>query len=326
MNNPKNRSSIRYSIIIPTRDRYGDIKKCIDSLLTIRVQNLSHEIIIIDNGSTDGTHEYLERITASNEYIYSYYIREPGLHNGRHLGLKKSKGDILIYLDDDVTVTNDWLLAIHESFKDPNVVLAGGRVRPYFETNPPDWILAMWKKDEMGYRKIDSISVLDLGNDHKYISPLLVFGCNFAIRKKTLLEAGGFHPDGMPSEKIKYRGDGETHVAKYISSKNYLTSYNPNNIVYHSVNKNRMSKHYFVKRAFNQGISDSYTFIRGGKSFILGNIMGRIFKYALLSIVLSRFENKIKASYLSGFIYHTLETRRDKELLNWVFKNSYMDK
>ena len=91
---------------------------------------------------------------------------------------------------------------------------------------------------------------MDFGDKIKEINPSYVFGCNFSIRKNILLEAGGFHPDGMPQEIIKYRGDGESYVSKYIEKNGYKTIYNPKASVYHLASTDRMTKKYFAKRAF----------------------------------------------------------------------------
>jgi hypothetical protein len=56
--------------------------------------------------------------------------------------------------------------------------------------------------------------VVDFGNQKLFIPQGFVYGCNFCIRKDFLSQVGGFHPDGMPRELIRYRGDGETFVSK----------------------------------------------------------------------------------------------------------------
>jgi hypothetical protein len=106
------------------------------------------------------------------------------------------------------------------------------------------------------------LSILDFGETVKEIPPEYRWGCNFSVRKRIVLEAGGFHPDGFPQEMIQYRGDGETAVSKYIHGKGYKAIYNPKASVYHFVPQNRMTQDYFCKRAFNQGISDSFAEMR----------------------------------------------------------------
>lgn len=180
------------------------------------------------------------------------------MHVGRHLGLKMAESDILVYADDDIEAFPTWLEAIAESFQDSGVVLVGGKNLPKWESDPPDWILKMWEPDKNGNRILGYLSILDLGDEEKEISPFYVFGCNFSIRKRVLLEAGGFHPDGMPKELIIYRGDGETHVSRYIQAKGYKAFYNPKASIYHVIPRKRLTIEYLEYRAFIQGISDSF--------------------------------------------------------------------
>ena len=85
----------------------------------------------------------------------------------------------------------------------------------------------MWQPNVKGDRVLSTLSLIDLGDDPKEIDPKLVFGCNFSIRRRVLSEAQGFHPDGMPEQLIRYRGDGETYVANFIAAKGYKAQYVP---------------------------------------------------------------------------------------------------
>jgi glucosyl-dolichyl phosphate glucuronosyltransferase len=165
------------------------------------------------------------------------------------------------------------------------------------------------------------LSIVDLGDEIKEISPYCVFGCNFSIRKDILLEAGGFHPDGMPKELIKYRGDGESYVSKYIQESDYRTIYNPKASVYHLCSTNRMSKEYFIKRSYSQGVSDSYTNIRE-------NVKMGIFKNKLKFLIkkyILRRDAAIDYGYLCGYIYHQNEVKKDQALLEWVRRGGYIN-
>ena len=188
------------------------------------------------------------------------------------MGLKFANSDILVYADDDIEAFPTWLEGIAEAFEDKDVVLVGGKNLPKFESEPPDWISKMWEKDENGNRMLGYLSILDLGDEIKTINPFHVFGCNFAVRKQTLLDAGGFHPDAFPQELIRFRGDGESHVSSFIKSKGYKAVYNPKASVYHCVPNSRMTVEYFCRRAYNQGISDSYTAIRRSKDRVSNKI------------------------------------------------------
>ena len=73
----------------------------------------------------------------------------------------------------------------------------------------------------------------------------------------------------MPESLIHFRGDGETHVSEYIAGSHYKSLYNPIASVFHFIPKERMTVDYFCKRAYKQGVSDSYTAIRQTQGEIL---------------------------------------------------------
>jgi len=220
------------------------------------------EVLVIDNGSTDTTKEIVETFNKTIKNIRYFYDETPGLHIGRHRGLKEARSEILVYADDDIEAFPTWLEGIWASFQDENVALVGGKNLPKWEIEPPYWIYEMWMDTNQYGHSLGYLSVLDFGNKVMEIDPVYVWGCNFSIRKKVLLAAKGFHPDGFPQDMIQYRGDGETSISIYIRKNNYKAIYNPGASVYHFVPKNRMTIDYFCKRAFNQGVSDSYAHIR----------------------------------------------------------------
>jgi glycosyltransferase involved in cell wall biosynthesis len=338
------------SVIIPTRDRANCLKGVLSSLTVQTYPPKCFEVLIVDNGSKDNTKEIFDFYSSSILNLHYYYDDRPGLHVGRHVGLREAKGDILVYADDDIEATQMWLEGIAESFNDKEVVLVGGKILPKYEVAPPDWIIRMWKEDENGNRILGYLSLLDLGDEVKEINPNYVFGCNFSIRKSTLLEAGGFHPDAMPQELIKYRGDGESHVSRFILSNGYKTIYNPKASVYHMVPSSRMTEEYFCRRAFNEGISYSYTelrnkFLRKDGTIKRYNAISFYYQQLKTMTIIELFKTSVQKiinilgvnlynsheyinkmidkSFKHGKKIHNKEVKNDPKLLEWVLKSNY---
>jgi hypothetical protein len=274
-----------------------------------------------------------------------FFMSEPGLHVGRHKGLFEARTHILVYADDDIIASSTWLEGIVESFQDPAVVLTGGNNRPLFQKEPSWWLEYMWRPNSLGRRCLPDLSILDFGEKIQEIAPNYVWGCNFSIRKNVLLEAGGFHPDGMPREHSHLRGDGESSVSAFIKEKGYKTLFNPKASIHHVIPEERMSVDYFKRRAFNQGISDSYTQIRlqsgvcaAPKSpyrYFQDAVtrlrmmlhMGRVAYAASLKAtqILSYpcLSQRIQMAYDKGYAFHQEKIRKDPSLLEWVLKSHY---
>jgi len=312
------------SIIIPTRNRAKILFRALESILKQTFPASSFEVIVVDNGSTDNTRSVVESFLGKMLNIQYFYEERPGLHNGRHTGMINAQAENLVFVDDDVEAQPEWLCHIDQSFEDERNMLIGGKVLPKYESHPPEWIRQMWDKRQPAGNILGYLSLLDLGEKEKIIDPTLVFGCNFSVRKKIIEEAGGFHPDAMPRELIRLRGDGETHISRFVSKKGYQAIYNPKAVVFHWIPMKRMTKEYFYKRSFIQGISDSYTWIRenGIKN---GLKKKKWFIRKFLNIcTIDSFGRKLQLEYIRGIIYHCKEVKKDPELLNWINKTGYL--
>lgn len=325
---------INISVIIPTRNRAKLLEKTLGSLTNQTLAQEDYEVLVIDNNSADDTKVIVQSFFGKIRNIRYFHESEPGLHIGRNRGFKESKAEILVYADDDIEAFPSWLSAVIESFSDERVVLVGGKVLPKYDVQPPDWIERMWMPDNSGQRYLSYLSLIDLGDDVKEVSPHYIFGCNFSVRKSILLSCGGFHPDAMPQHLIRFRGDGESYISRYIEDRGYKVMYNPRASVHHVLTKDRVTLDYFKKRAFNEGISGSYVRIRYGAppKTIFDNCiwLPRVCLRMIRSLYPWIFDNRfhrhiyfIGKSYRDGFRYHQREVLRDRELYRWVKKENY---
>ncbi|MCW1309091.1 MAG: glycosyltransferase family 2 protein [Candidatus Bathyarchaeia archaeon] len=321
------------SVIIPTRNRAKYLAGALASITGQTYPQELFEVIVVDNGSTDNTKEVCESFNDRIKNLRYFYEPTPGLHVGRHLGMRQAKAEILVYADDDIEAFPTWLEAIAESFQNPEVVLVGGKNLPKWEAEPPDWILKMWEKDKNGNRILEYLSIIDLGDEKKFINPFYVFGCNFSIKKKILQEFGGFHPDGMPEDLLRYRGDGETYVCRSIYERGYISLYNPRASIFHVISKNRLNDKYFYRRAFREGISYSFSFIRKrareSNSTISSIYLPLFLKYLVLICKAFHIDKRkffINISYLGGFFYHSSLFLTNDSVKNWVMADTYIER
>lgn len=325
------------SLVIPTRDRADLLDAALRSVADQSFDWSWFEVLVIDNGSTDQTRVISEKWAARLPKLRYLYVEEPGLHVGRHLGLAEVQSDILVFADDDIEAQSGWLQAIADVFSDPGVAMAGGNNLPLFLQTPPPWLEHLWnRRAKNGSRSLSALSIQEWPEGRYPISPFNVWGCNFAIRKSVLLAAGGFHPDGMPKELIRFRGDGETHVSRYVAEHGLKCLFDSGASVYHKVTPERMTLAYFRQRGFNQGVSDSYTQLRGGamqpakrRSFAFRAAswgrqwLRRIRAAGQRAREASRAIDEMRAGHREGFAYHQAAYRDDPEVRAWVHREHY---
>lgn len=320
----------KISVIIPTRNRAQSLGRTLSTIARQTLPQDDFEVIVVDNGSTDRTGDVVQRARGTLKQLRYEQDERPGLHVGRHRGMTLAKSELLVYCDDDVDASPNWLEGISVAFQDSKVALVGGPVLPVFESAVPGWILRLWRPGPRNVRVCGALSIVDLGPSIQHVSPHFVFGCNFSIRKSILDSIGGFHPDGMPRELIKFRGDGETHVAEELVSRGHVTCYTPKASVGHVIAKNRLSRVYFRQRAYDQGISDSFTLLRrtsrpssthGMALYFYGKL-----RYYARGLGWSPFSGLVAWAGLRGFQMHQAEYTRNKVIRDWVHQEHYRDK
>jgi hypothetical protein len=99
------------SIIIVTFNHQKYLGPCIKSL---EIQDYPHEIIIVDNGSTDGTSEYIENAFPAIRLIRN---TNTGFGAGNNLAVKNASGEIVVFLNPDTIVKENWLRNLIEPIK-----------------------------------------------------------------------------------------------------------------------------------------------------------------------------------------------------------------
>ena len=118
---------VKFSIIMPTYNRAFCIEKAIESLLNQTY--LNYELIIVDDGSTDGTEKHLKekykQYFDSKKFLYKYKKKE-GVCKARNVGLKIAHNKWIGYLDSDNQVLPKYL----EEFK--NAILANKDTKCYY--------------------------------------------------------------------------------------------------------------------------------------------------------------------------------------------------
>src|SRR5579862_2978236 len=156
---------MKASIIVRTDSRSQLLRKLLASLCLQHFPLKHFEIIVVGSSTTDDTEKVLRSI--SNEYPYHsiHYLCEPesGLLPGRHRGALKAKGELLIFVDDDIEAVDEWLAAIVSGFDDRTVQLIGGRNLPNYEVSPPGWIESFWTGTPYGGSSCYYLSLLDFG-------------------------------------------------------------------------------------------------------------------------------------------------------------------
>lgn len=240
------------SIIITTKNEEFNLKRLLNSMTDF---GKKVEVIIVDAGSTDKT------CTVAKTFSFVKIINAPNTlrGEGRNVGIKKSKGNIIVFIDADTEVTKDWYPELIKSIKNFDIV-------------------AGYSPDPDG-RDLPRVPIYINGQDLTYPT------CNIAYKKEIFDKVGYFRNDMVTAEDIElnYR----------CVKAGYTIFYNPKMKVYHYQRTNFKG---FARQAFWNGygrkqLNRLYPELRnkhqhgmGGKNMVrlgfgfIGHSIGRLLK------------------------------------------------
>lgn len=95
---------MKVSVVIPVYNVKPYLERCVDSVLRQTYKDL--EIILVDDGSTDGSGELCDDIATQDQRIQVIHQKNQGLSGARNTGIRHAQGDFLIFMDSD----DEWLL------------------------------------------------------------------------------------------------------------------------------------------------------------------------------------------------------------------------
>ena len=193
---------MRLSIVIPAYNEQDYLPSCLEQVLAeVRRCPCPHEVevLVIDNASQDATAKLASRVPGVR------VVREPikGLTRARQTGLEVATGELIGYVDADTRMPPGWISRVLKTFeRNPRVVCVSGPYVYYDATRYQQalvwlyWIL--------------------LASPAYWITRYMVVGGNFAARRRTLEQIGGF------DTSIAFYGE-DTNIARRLSAVGKVT-------------------------------------------------------------------------------------------------------
>lgn len=237
----------RASVIVCTHSRSGSLEHTVRSLLASVVEDDAFEIVVVDNASTDATAKVAGALMREFPGRPLRYVREEhlGKHRAQHMGARAALSSLLLYTDDDIEVSPEWVQAFIDAFDaHPEMEAAGGPVRPHWEDDPPAWLLEYMSRDEYSVRGGECcgpLAIMDRGDEFLLGSDGYFFGNNMAIRYDALKRSRGFRPGLVGGEAV---GSSEWGIVEAMQKAGAMIGYVPAAIVWHTVSRERTQPAY----------------------------------------------------------------------------------
>jgi glycosyltransferase involved in cell wall biosynthesis len=163
------KASPYFSIVIPAYNEADHIKSCLQSIFNSHYDSTQYEVIVVDNGSQDRSYE----IALSYECVKAFKLLDGNVGAVRNYGAAQARGQILIFIDADCLMDNDWLNRAEKLIGDhPNYAYGGGAKPPSNAT----WIETSWLLEGKGQPTL----------------PTHLIGASTMLSKELFLKIGGF--------------------------------------------------------------------------------------------------------------------------------------
>lgn len=219
------------TVAICTKDRPNNVARLLQSLLPLQHSQGKDqfEILVVDNAPSDDR---------TQEWVASYsnirYTREAktGLDFARNRALQEATGELLAFLDDDVTVDRQWLKGLQEAWAENSDAAAfTGLVLPYeLETNA-QILFEQRGGFRRGFQKIRYGKALPENSHYPCGAGIFGAGCNMTFRCDFLKAAGGF--DEALDTGAPLPGGGDIDMFYRVIRAGYSLVYEPRYLVFH---------------------------------------------------------------------------------------------
>ena len=129
------RRVVFFSVVTPTYNRQPVLEKCLQGLESQQFSDNSpvtgYEIVVVDDGSTDGTVDWLRQNPKRFPHVRVAPQAHAGIATARNLGVESAKGDIIVFVDSDLMVTEGFLQAHADSLVKSLLKPGGDRIFTY---------------------------------------------------------------------------------------------------------------------------------------------------------------------------------------------------
>jgi glycosyltransferase involved in cell wall biosynthesis len=263
------------SVIICTYNRDKYIYNVLKSLALGTLEHSAYEIILVDNNCTDNTRSEVDHFCNVFPQVTLRYFVETnqGLSHARNRGIRESKGDILVYVDDDATVNPDYLKTYADWFAShPETDAAGGPIIPHYETgSEPKWMTYFIKRLLTGYLYFGDKARPFPGDNYP--------GGGNAAYRASVFEKVGLYNVQLGRNGDSLTGGEEKDIFDKMKREGMQFVYLPNAILYHSIPGYKLEADYFNRLTTGIGQSERARTLRIGKSSYRKRLLSELKKW-----------------------------------------------
>jgi glucosyl-dolichyl phosphate glucuronosyltransferase len=297
-------------VVVATFQRPRMLARALESLLSAPIPDaLSVHVTVVHKGLNDGTNDVLDAFVRQHPGRIST-LREPegGKSRALNTAIAATSGDLVGIIDDDEEIDPNWFTAVAEGFADPAVDFIGGPCLPRWGAVPPPWLPSSWQ-GVIGFVD-DGDRVMVFGKD----APGILMGGNAVLRRAVLERVGGYAPALGPTPTRRLLSGEDEDLYRRLLAAGAHGLYLPALKIYHYIPPQRLTKRYYRRWSFWNGVSGS---VIDAVRPLAAKRIGRVPRYlfgtagraALMAIRAARrdpakrFAGELALWRLAGFVY-----------------------
>lgn len=251
---------MQFSIIVPVYNRPAEVDELLDSLSRQTYRNF--EVLIIEDGSKDGSHKVVEKY--ENKLLVKYfYKKNEGPGPTRNYGSEKAHGDYLIFFDSDCIIPPDYLQIVHDRLSTNYTDAFGGPDATHPSFTPV--------QKAIGYSMTSFFTTGGIRGKTKSLENFHPRSFNMGYSRRVYETTNGF---------ARMRFGEDIDMSLRIFSNGFQSQLIPEAFVYH---KRRTDFRKFYRQVFNSGIARIHLYKRHPESlklvhflplaFVIGHIL-----------------------------------------------------
>lgn len=244
---------VQASVIIPTYNRLGQLKQCLAGLEKQTLALDSFDVIVVSDGSTDGTDAYLSKLATP---LKLRFLVQPnrGPAAARNLGIAEARGEIIVFIDDDIVPISELLeehLAVHQQ-RGSRVVVLGPMMTPPKHELPP-WVA--WEQAMLEKQYADMLAGKWAPTARQFYTG------NTSLRREHLVDAGGFDASFRRAEDVE--------LAYRLAERGIEFFFHPGAVGYHYADRSYRS---WLSIPYDYGRNDVLFALHRGQSWLLPTV------------------------------------------------------
>lgn len=301
------------SVVISTWNNADRLGITLDAMTGLDDPGCQWELVVVNNNCSDHTDDVADRFTDRLPLVYVHEPK-PGLSNGRNAGIGASRGDWLVFTDDDVKPVAHWLSAYLDAFGEyGREAIYGGPVVSEFEgRRPPEPLLR---------RAPCSVSGFDLGRERRPVDQGFL-AANWACTREAMTSLGGFDPNlGLRQDGAVVTGE-ENDVMNRLRHDGMKAIYVPDAGLLHFVPDGKCTLDHVSSRTRAYGQFAWRSYVRDDDARRLGGVprwllraywTERILGMLLRPLGEASYEHRIRAQHWAGVMDGVKAHRRARE-------------